>query len=88
MCWEALPGLGELQGEARKVKLGGFSAPTQDVSGTSGSARNDTITAWAQVDQGATKCPIPGMLTIVALVRLAARPPPRRGPSRHRSCPR
>ena len=32
-------------GEATEVKLGGFSAPTQDVSGAAGSARNDTITA-------------------------------------------
>jgi len=30
------------------VKLGGFNAPTQDVSGACGSARNETITAWAQ----------------------------------------
>ncbi len=32
-------------GEATEVKLGGFSAPTQDVSGAAGSARNDSITA-------------------------------------------
>src|SRR5262249_61581072 len=32
-------------GEATEVKLGGFSAPTQDVSGASGAARNETITA-------------------------------------------
>src|SRR6478672_7345171 len=37
-------------GEVREVKLGGFSAPTQDVSGASGAPRNDTITAWAQGD--------------------------------------
>jgi hypothetical protein len=54
------------------VKLGGFNAPTQDVSGVPGSARNETITAWAQGDAGETKCPTPGMLMIVALDRLAA----------------
>jgi hypothetical protein len=59
-------------GEAAEVKLGGFSAPTQDVSGAAGSARNDTITAWAQGDQGETKCPMPGMLMMVALDSFAA----------------
>jgi len=54
------------------VKLGGLSAPTQDVSGASGAARNETITAWAQGDAGETKCPTPGMLMIVALDRLVA----------------
>src|SRR5215207_8516264 len=53
-------------GEVREVKLGGFSAPTQDVSGASGAPRNDTITAWAQGDAGETKCPTPGMLMMVA----------------------
>src|SRR4029077_181476 len=48
-------------GEAGEVKAGGFSAPTQDVSGASGVARNETITAWAQEDAGETKCPTPGM---------------------------
>ena len=59
-------------GEVREVKLGGFSAPTQDVSGASGAPRNDTITAWAQGDAGETKCPTPGMLMMVALDRRAA----------------
>src|SRR5262245_61261035 len=59
-------------GEAGEVKLGGFNAPTQDVSGACGSARNETITAWAQGDAGETKCPTPGMLMMVALERLAA----------------
>ena len=54
------------------MKLGGLSAPTQDVSGASGAARNETITAWAQGDAGETKCPTPGMLMIVALDRLVA----------------
>ena len=49
------------------MKLAGFSAPTQDVSGASGAARNDTITACAQGDAGETKCPMPGMLMMVAL---------------------
>ena len=35
-------------------------------------ARNETITAWAQGDEGETKCPTPGMLMMVALDRLAA----------------
>jgi hypothetical protein len=30
------------------VKLGGFSVPTQDVSGVSGPERNETTTAWAK----------------------------------------
>ena len=55
------------------MKLGGFSAPTQDVSGAFGSARNDTMTAWAQGDSGETKCPMPGMLMMVALDRLRRR---------------
>jgi hypothetical protein len=38
-------------GEARKVKLGGFNAPTQE-SGACGAARNETITAWAQGSRG------------------------------------
>src|SRR6516225_1978217 len=59
-------------GEATDVKLGGFSAPTQDVSGAAGSARNDTITAWAQGDAGETACPTPGMLMMVALDSFAA----------------
>ena len=54
------------------MKPGGFSAPTQDVSGVAGSARNDTITDWAQGHEGDTKCPTPGMLIIVALDRLVA----------------
>ena len=54
------------------MKLAGFNSPTQDVSGASGSARNETITAWAQGDSGATTCPTPGMLMIVALDRFAA----------------
>ena len=53
-------------GEAREVKLGGFNEPTQDVSGACGSARNETITAWGQGDAGATTCPTPGMLMMVA----------------------
>ena len=59
-------------GEATEAKLGGFSSPTQDVSGAVGSARNDTTTAWAQGDEGETKCPMPGMLMIVALGSTAA----------------
>ena len=54
------------------MKLGGFNAPTQDVSGACGSARNETITAWAQGDAGETTCPIPGMLMTVAFDRFAA----------------
>ena len=61
-----------IHGAAREVKLGGFNEPTQDVSGACGSARNETITAWAQGDAGATTCPTPGMLMIVALDRFAA----------------
>src|SRR5260370_41823742 len=49
-------------GEAREVKLGGLSAPTQDVSGASGAARNEAITAWAQGDAGGAKSPTAGML--------------------------
>src|SRR5258708_38506677 len=59
-------------GEAREVKLGGFNAPTQDVSAAPGSARNETITAWAQGDAGATTCPTPGMPMMVAFDRFAA----------------
>ena len=44
----------------------------QDVSGASGSARKDTITARAQGDQGETKCPMPGTLMMVALDSFAA----------------
>jgi hypothetical protein len=47
-------------GEARKVKLGGFNAPTQDVSGAPGSARNETITAWAHGDAGLQHARLPG----------------------------
>ena len=54
------------------MKLGGLSALTQDVSGAAGSARNDTITDWAQGDEGETACPMPGMLMIVALDNFAA----------------
>ena len=54
------------------MKLGGFNAPTQDVSGACGSARNETITAWAQGDAGDTTCPTPGMLMMVTFDRLAA----------------
>ena len=46
---------GATHGEAGEVKLGGFRAPTQDVSGASGAARNETTTAWAQGDAGETK---------------------------------
>src|SRR5262245_61108971 len=59
-------------GEATEVKLGGFSAPTQDVSGVAGSARNDRITVCAQGEEGETACPTPGMLMMVALDSLAA----------------
>ena len=59
-------------GEAREVKLGGFNEPTQDVSGACGAARNEAITAWAQGDAGATTCPTPGMLMMVAFDRFAA----------------
>ena len=65
-------------GEAAEVKLGGFSAPTQDVSGAFGSARNDTTTSCAQGEAGETKCPMPGMLMMVALAGLPPRPWPRR----------
>jgi hypothetical protein len=54
------------------VKLGGFNAPTQDVSGACGSARNEAITAWAQGDAGETTCPTPGMPMMVTFDRLAA----------------
>ena len=54
------------------MKLGGFNAPTQDVSGLPGSARNETITAWVQGDAGETTCPTPGMLIMVAWDRFAA----------------
>ena len=54
------------------MKLGGFNAPTQDVSGACGSPRNETITAWAQGDAGATTCPTPGMLMMVAFDKFAA----------------
>src|SRR5262249_31081516 len=33
-------------GWAIEVKMGGLNAPTQDVFGASGSAKNDTTTAW------------------------------------------
>jgi hypothetical protein len=37
-----------IHGEDREVKkLGGFSAPTQDVSAAAGLSRKDTTTAWA-----------------------------------------
>jgi hypothetical protein len=45
-------------GEPTEVKLGGFNAPTQDVFGAAGSARNDTMTAWARGDWGETACPM------------------------------
>jgi len=48
------------------VKLPGFTAPTHAVSGASGAAKNDTTTACAQGDAGATKCPMRGMLMMVA----------------------
>ena len=54
------------------MKLSGFNAPTQDVSGACGSARNETTTAWAQGDAGATTCPTPGMLMMVAFDGFAA----------------
>jgi hypothetical protein len=54
------------------VKLSGFKALTQDVSGACGSARNETTTARAQEDAGETTCPTPGILTMVALDRFAA----------------
>ena len=59
-------------GEAGDAKLAGFNVPTQEMSGASGSARNDTTTSCAQGDAGGTKCPMPGMLMMVALARLAA----------------
>ena len=54
------------------MKLGGLNAPTHDVSGAPGSAKNDTMTVWAQGDAGETKWPMPGMLIMVALARRAA----------------
>jgi hypothetical protein len=39
-----------VHGELTEVKLGGLSAPTQDVSAAAGSARNDTTTACAHGD--------------------------------------
>src|SRR5262249_50486708 len=59
-------------GAAGEGKLGGFSAPTQDVAVAAGAGGNETITAWAQGDAGETKCPTPGMLMMVALDRRAA----------------
>jgi hypothetical protein len=46
--------------------------PTQDVFGLLGSVRNDAVTIWAHGEWGNTKCPMPGMLMIVAFDRLAA----------------
>ena len=60
------------QGDAGEVKLSGVRAPTHDVSGAVGSDRNETMTAWAQGDEGETKCPMPGMLMMVALDSCAA----------------
>ena len=54
------------------MKLGGLNAPTQDVLGAPGSAKNDTTTVCAQGDAGETKWPMPGMLIMVALARRAA----------------
>jgi hypothetical protein len=54
------------------VKLGALNAPTQDVLGALGSAKNDTTTVWAQGDAGETRWPTPGMLMTVALARFAA----------------
>jgi len=59
-------------GWALAVKLGGLNVPTQDVLGASGSAKNDTTTAWAHGDAGETEWPMPGMLMTVALARRAA----------------
>src|SRR5262249_12223611 len=59
-------------GELTEVKLGGLSAPTQDVSGAAGSARNDTTTACAHIDWWATACPTPGMPMMVALDSFSA----------------
>src|SRR5258705_12915557 len=66
-------------GEAREGKLGGFNEPTQDVSGACGSARNERITARAQGGAGATTCPTPGVVTMVAFDRFA---PPAFPPAR------
>jgi hypothetical protein len=56
------------------TKVGGLSEATQLVSGVLGRARNVATTSWAQRDSGTTKCPTPGIWTIVALgsVRAAA----------------
>src|SRR5262245_36471070 len=59
-------------GEAPEVKLAGRNAPTQDVSGAPGSARNDTMTFWAQGEAGETPWPTPVMLMMVALARFVA----------------
>src|SRR6516165_9676999 len=59
-------------GEPFELKFDGFRAPTQDVSGAAGLARNDTTTAWAQGDWGETACPTPGMRMMLALDSFAA----------------
>src|SRR4029079_12082654 len=68
----ASPAAQTAHGEAGEAKLAGFSVPTHDMSGAFGSARNDTTTSCAQGDAGETKCPMPGMLMMVALARLFA----------------
>ena len=60
------------QGDSGAAKGCGASPATQDASGAAGSARKDTITCWAQGELGDTKCPMPGMLMIVALDNLTA----------------
>jgi hypothetical protein len=83
-----LPRGATADGEPTEVKPGGFSAPTQDVSGAAGSARNDTTTAWALGDWEETACPMPGMPMMVALDSLAAAAFARPATSAYRSCRR
>ena len=60
------------QGDSGAAKACGTSPDTQEISGAFGSARKDTITAWAQGDQGETICPMPGTLMMVALDNFTA----------------
>ena len=66
-------GVPTAHGEPSEVKLGGFSAPTQGVSGPAGSARNDTTTAWAQGNWEETDCPQSIVKAMMSLPRLNGR---------------
>ena len=61
--------------------------PTQDVSGAARSERNNTITAWAEGDEGETECPTPGMLMMGWSI-LAAAAFARKGRRAYGSCQR